>query len=163
MRLLPYILLGYVVVGLQVGLSGYVHLGGAAPNLVLIVGVFFALFATRDIALLACFVLGLMQDMLTQQTLGLYALSYGALALVLTSTASMLYRDHPLTHAAAAGAASIATWILLLIHAAIFGPAISVRTAVFSTILTALLAPVIMQILLRLRVFLGIRVPRRWS
>ena len=163
MRLLPHILLAYLAVGLQVGLGGYVHLGGAAPNLVLIVAVFFALYATRDVALLACFVLGLMQDLLTQQTLGLYALSYGSIALAISTTSSMLYRDHPLTHAAVALLASLGTWMLLLIHSWIFGSSLSIRSAFFSTLLTALLAPALIFFLLKLRPLLGMRVPRRWT
>jgi rod shape-determining protein MreD len=163
MRFLPYILLAYLAAGVQVGLSGYVHLGGAAPNLVLVVAVFFALFANKDSALLACFVLGLMQDLLTQQTLGLYALSYGFVGLAVTSSASMVYRDHPLTHAAVAAVASIGTWIFLLIHSWIFGPPLSMRTAFLSTMLTSLLAPAIIYGLLKLRPLLGIRVPRRWT
>jgi len=163
MRLLPYILLGYVAVGMQVGFAGYVHLGGAAPNIVLIVAVFFALFATRDVALLSCFILGLMQDLLTQQTLGLYALSYGVMALVVTSTASMVYREHPLTHAAVACAAAMGVSALLLIHSWIFGPAFSFRNAALGTLFTALIAPLVMQALLRLRPLLGIRTPRRWT
>ena len=49
----------------------------APPNLVLLAALFVALNAPRKSALLGCFAMGLMQDLLTQQTLGLYALSYG--------------------------------------------------------------------------------------
>lgn len=163
MRLLPYILLGYLAVGLQVGLSGYVRLGGAAPNLVLIVAVFIALFAAKDVALLSCFVLGLMQDLLTQQSLGLYAFSYGLTAFLISSAASMLYRDHPLTHAAVVLGASVQTWLLLVIHGWIFGPRPSVSAVVVSTLVTALLAPPAMWALLKMRPMLGMRVPRKWS
>lgn len=163
MRFLPYIFLAYLAVGIQLGMSGYVHLGGGAPNLVLIVAIFIALYATRDVALLSCFVLGLMQDLLTQQTLGLYALAYGGMALAISLSASMLYRDHPLTHAAIALIASLATWILLLVHSWIFGPPLSIKAALMQTLLTSLLSPALMFLLLRLRPVLGIRVPRRWS
>lgn len=163
MRLLPYILLGYLAVGLQVGLSGYVRLGGAAPNLVLIVAVFVALFAQRDVALLSCFVLGLMQDLLTQQTLGLYAFSYGLTAMLITSSASMLYRQHPLTHAAVVLAASMQTWFLLLIHGWIFNSSPGFASAAMSTLVTSVLAAPVMWLLIKLRPMLGMRVPRKWT
>jgi rod shape-determining protein MreD len=163
MRLLPYILLGYVAVGMQVGLSGYVHLGGAAPNIVLIVAIFFALFAQREPALLSCFALGLMQDLLTQQRLGLYALSYGLLALVIVSTAAMVYREHPLTHAAITLAASLLTSLVLLFHGAIFGAGPGIGASMLSAILTALLAPALIRGLMKLRPLLGMRVARRWT
>ena len=168
MRIVPYILLGYVAVGLQVGLSGYVHLGGAAPNLVLIVAAFVALFANRDAALLACFALGLMQDLLTQQTLGLYAFSYGCMALAIVATAASIYREHPITHAAVALLASMWTWLLLILHGWIFSPSGSpatapgFATAFYGTLLTTLAAPVLIRVLLKLRPMLGLRVPRRW-
>lgn len=163
MRLLPYILLGYIAVGMQVGFAGYVHLGGAAPNIVLIVAIFFALFAQKETALISCFTLGLMQDLLTQQRLGLYALSYGLLAIVVVSTAAMVYREHPLTHAAIALAASLFTSILLIIHGAIFGSAPGFGTSMLSAILTAFLAPAIIWGLMKLRPVLGMRIARRWT
>lgn len=162
MHLLPYILLGYVAVGVQVGLSGFVHLGRASPNLVLIVAVYLALLAPRDAARLACFALGLMQDLLTQQTLGLYAISYGLIGVIIGNSQAMVFREQPLTHAAATLVGSILTWSILLLHGWIFGPGISPAVAVYSTLLTVLLAPLVMWGLLRLRPLLGIRAARRF-
>ena len=91
MHLLPYLILGYVAVGVQVGLSGFAHLGRASPNLVLIAAVFLALVVPREPARLACFALGLMQDLLTQQTLGLYAISYGLIGVVIGNSQAMVF------------------------------------------------------------------------
>jgi rod shape-determining protein MreD len=161
-RLAPFILLGYVVVGVQAGLGGFVRLGGAAPNFVLIVAAFLALFLDRRAAGLACFALGLMQDLLTQQTLGLYALSYGLMAMVVSSTAAMVYREHPLTHVAIALAASVFTWLLLLVHGWVFPPSPGMAAALLGTFLTALFAAPVTWLLLRLRPALGLRAARRW-
>jgi len=163
MRLLPTILLAYVAVGLQVGLNGFVHLGGAAPNVVLIVAVFLALTAPRDVGRLACFALGLMQDLLTQQSLGLFALCYGALGVAIGSTQAMLHREHPATHALATVFGCALTWIVLMVHGWIFGPGVSFSAALLSTILTVVLAPALIWLLLRLRPTLGIRMPRKWT
>src|SRR2546423_9592669 len=98
MRWPIYYILGYLALGLQVGISGYARIAGAPPNLILLCVLFIALNAPRDPALLGCFGLGLMQDLLTQQAMGLYALSYGLLALLVVGLNQLLQRDHPLTH-----------------------------------------------------------------
>ncbi|MCS7034869.1 MAG: rod shape-determining protein MreD [Phycisphaerae bacterium] len=163
MRLIPVIVLGYAVVGLQAGLGGFVQLAGAAPNLVLIVVVFLSLFSSRDSALLACFLLGLMQDLLTQQTLGLYALAYGLLALALSAAGSVLYREHPATHAATALVGSIFSSLILMIHGAIFGGGPTVGAAAAEALLSGLLAPVLIWLLQKLRPTLGLKVARKWT
>jgi rod shape-determining protein MreD len=162
MNLLPCIILGYLAVGVQVGLSGFVHLGPASPNLVLIVAVFLALQVPRDAARLACFALGLMQDLLTQQTLGLYAISYGLVGVVIGNSQAMVYRDRPLTHAAATAVGAMLTWTILLIHGWAFGPGAWFGMAFYSTVLSVLIAPLVMWGLLKLRPLLGICVARRF-
>jgi rod shape-determining protein MreD len=162
MHLLPYILLGYLAVGVQVGLNGFVHLGRTSPNVVLVVVVFIALFVTREPARVACFVLGLMQDLLTQQTLGLYAISYGFVGVVIGNSQAMLFKERPLAHAAATLVGSLMTWLVLLIHGWIFGPGVSLAAAFYSTVLTVLLAPPVMIGLMKLRPLLGIRASRRF-
>jgi rod shape-determining protein MreD len=162
MHLIPYILLAYVAVGMQVGLNGYVKLGGAAPNVGLILAVFFALFVPREAAKLACFALGLMQDLLTQQTLGLYAISYGLIGAIIGNHQATVFRERPLTHAAVTAVACAITWSVLLVHGWVFGPASSVATAFYGTLLTVLLAPPLILLLMRLRPALGLRGSRRF-
>jgi hypothetical protein len=98
MRWLAYVILAYVAVALQIGLGPFLRYKGAQPNLVLLAAVFIALNAPRDAALLGCFCLGLLQDLLTQQPPGLFALSYGLTAMVAVSVHQVIYREHPLTH-----------------------------------------------------------------
>lgn len=162
MHLLPYIILGYLAVGVQVGLDGFVHLGRASPNLVLIVAVFLALVVPRDVARLACFALGLMQDLLTQQTLGLYAISYGLVGVIVGNSQAMVFREQPLTHAAATLLGSSLTWAVVIVHGWVLGPPPSLATAFYSTSLTTLIAPPAMWGLLKLRPLMGIRVSRRF-
>src|SRR5678809_627478 len=98
MRWLAYFILAYLALALQIGLAPYLQYRGAAPNLVLLAAVFVALNAPRDAALLGCFCLGVMQDLVTQQQLGLFALSYGLMGLVVFGLNQVVDRDHPLTH-----------------------------------------------------------------
>lgn len=116
MRWLPYFILAYVTLGLQVGLGDYVSWHGARPNLVLVAVLFVALHAPKDAALLGCFSLGLFQDLLGQHPPGLYALSYGLVAMLVVELHHVVDRDHPLTHAALALAGGLMTAVVLALH-----------------------------------------------
>src|SRR5918992_2856437 len=107
MRLLPYFILAYVTLGLQLGLGRYADVGGGAPNLVLLAVIFIAGNAPRDAALPGAFSLGVMQDLLGPGPLGLYAVAYGLVALVALRTRHSVYRDHPLTNLSVALAAGV--------------------------------------------------------
>ena len=98
MRWLAYVILAYIAIAVQIGLGPYVRYRGAQPNLVLLAAVFIALNAPRDAALLGCFCMGVLQDLVTQQPPGLFALSYGLTAMVAVSVHQVVYREHPLTH-----------------------------------------------------------------
>src|SRR5689334_580391 len=102
MRWLAYFILAYVALGLQMGLAPYLTFRGAPPNLVLLAVIFIALNAPRDPALLGCFGLGLLQDLATGQQPGLYAFSYGIVAMLVVAVQQTVYRQHPLTHASLA-------------------------------------------------------------
>src|SRR5438874_13497519 len=97
MRWFAYCILAYVAIALQIGLAPYVRYRDAAPNLVLLAAVFVALNAPRDAALLGCFCLGVLQDLVTQQQPGLFALSYGLTGMLVFAAHQAVYREDPLT------------------------------------------------------------------
>src|SRR5580704_12787481 len=100
MRIVPSTILAYVVLGIQLGVGVFAELGSssgdawAQPNFVMLAVLYITLNAPRNAALLGCFVLGAMQDLVTQQPFGLFALSYGLTALALAGTTQAMYRDH---------------------------------------------------------------------
>ncbi len=96
MKFLPYFILAYVALGMQSGLGALRGDVGVLPNFVLIAAIFIALHASRDAALLGCFGMGLMQDLLTQQPLGVYALAYGFVGMMVAGSQSSLPRENPL-------------------------------------------------------------------
>ncbi len=154
MRGLPYFILAYVALGAQVGLGTYMRVGGAPPNIVLLAVLFIALNAPKEVALLGCFGLGIMQDLLTQQTLGLYALSYGIVGMFVISTQQLVYRDHPLTHLAVGLGGSVICAIVLAVHGVLrlkpderIGPGRLIDTVIYTTIL----APLVLGALQKLR------------
>ena len=116
MRWLTYFILAYFALGIQVALRGFVDIKGAEPNLVLLVVIFVAVNASREAAVLGAFMLGVMQDLLTLQPMGVWAVCYGLVALFVISTHEIVYRDHPLTHFSLALAGGVLCTVVLLIH-----------------------------------------------
>ena len=147
MRWILYFILAYLALAIQVGAGPYLRWQGAPPNLVLLVAIFIAVNAPKDAALLGCFSLGAMQDLLTQTPLGVYALSYGLVGMFVVSTQQLVYRAHPLTHFSLALIGGFLTGAVLFIHGLIHRPGPNVSTLLTTTIYTAILAPVAIGLL----------------
>ena len=114
MRWIPFILLAYVMLGIQTGLGGLSVLGGV--NFVLIAAVFLSLNAPRAVAVPACFGMGLLQDLVGIGPIGTFALTYSVVALLIAGTDRALSAEHPLTHFVITLAGGIVTAILLWLH-----------------------------------------------
>ncbi len=168
MRWFTYFILAYVMLGLQLGLGAHVQFRGGAPNLVLLVVVFISLNSPPDEAMLGSLLLGAMQDLVTLEPMGLFALSYGLIAILISSAGQMTYREHPLTQFFMTLLGGMITAMVLLVHGWIhpLGPARhegdvviravhqSPRLLMVSVIYTAILAPIVLGILQRMqRVF----------
>ena len=185
MRWLAYFILAYVAIGVQIGLGPYVQYRGAQPNVVLLAAVFVGLNAPRDAALLGCFCMGLMQDLVTQQPPGLFALSYGLTGLVVVGSHHLLQREHWLTHFVLVLVGGLLTAAVLLVHAWVHpdvprGPAggagaaaaataaamlpairLSAGTEFVRALYIAVLAPVVLGLLQRGRRFFAFQPQRR--
>ena len=169
MRWLPYFILAYIALGVQSGLGAYAQVGRATPNFVLLAAVFIAVNAKRDAALLGCFILGLMQDLLTSSPLGLWALAYGAVGLFVVSTQEVVYRDHFLTHFSLGLAGGLISGAVVLLHGLVYPmlhPAWrlgrpGIMALIASAFYTALLAPLVLGILQRAKKVFGFRPSRR--
>src|SRR4029079_5257545 len=98
MRWAAYLVLAYVAVGLQIGLGEYLRVGAAKPDLVLLAAVFIAINAPREAALLGCLCLGLIQDLVALNAMGLYALAYALAGMFTVSTQELVYKSHPVTN-----------------------------------------------------------------
>ena len=116
MRWVTYFILAYLALGVQVGLGDYASYQGATPNLVLLAALFIAINAPRDAALLGCFMMGLFHDLLTHQPPGLFALSYGLVGLLVAGSNQVVYREHPLTHFTFALVGGIIVAVIVLLH-----------------------------------------------
>jgi rod shape-determining protein MreD len=175
MRWAAYFIFAYLALGLQLGLAPEIAYHGAAPNLVLLAAIFISLNAPRDAALLGCFAMGIMQDFLSSQPPGLFALSYGLVAMFVISTQHIVYRGHPLTHFSLALVGGLMTMTVLLLHGWIHPPGAAVGVAKaalpavrispateFTRVLyTAALAPFVLWGLQRTRGMFGFQPSRR--
>jgi rod shape-determining protein MreD len=185
MRWLTYFILAYIALGVQIGLGDYVSYQGAAPNLVLLAAIFIAVNAPRDAALLGCFAMGAMQDLLTHQPPGLYAFAYGIVGLMVAGTNQVVYREHPLTHFSMALGGGLVVAVILLVHGWIQPPGAreirwiggagptqttqvsveAVRTSPATeftrAIYTAVLSPIVLGLLQRGKKVFSFQPPRR--
>jgi len=176
LRWLIYFILAYVMLGVQLGLGSYIAFRDVSPNLLVILVVFISLNAPRDEALLASFLLGGFQDLLTLQPLGLFAFSYGIVSLLVCWLAESVRRTHPLTHLSLAFMATMIVGVLLLIHDLIspVGPAVKYggtvlkalrigpRVVIVSAMYTTLISPALIFLLQRCNRLLGFDQYNRW-
>lgn len=168
-------ILAYLMLGLQMGLGGFMAVHGAEPNLLLLVVVFVALNAPRPQAMLAGVALGAIQDLVSMEPLGLYAFAFGIVALVVAAGADSVEHGHPLTHLAAGLVAGLVTAAVVLAHGRVraIEPAANVagvlsapvrpspRVWVFSALYTAGLAPLLLGVLQRMGGLFGLQSTRR--
>jgi rod shape-determining protein MreD len=160
-KLLPFSILCYVALGIQLGLGSYASFRGVSPNLVLLVVVFISLNARREPAMLGCFLLGAVQDLISLQPVGLFALSYGMVALLVCWLAESVKRSHPLTHLFLTFLSGCLMAMILIVHDYFrpIGSVISVggtvvhavrigpRVMMVSVLYTTLLAPIVIGLL----------------
>ena len=151
MRWLSFFILAYVMLGLQSGLARAIEWKSASPDFVLLAVIFLALNAPRDTALLACFILGLLRDLSGDGTLGLFALSYGVVAVIVAGVQQAVNRKHPVTHFLLALIGGIVVAIVLALHGWIRPPEPGGRPPmgplIYSAIYSAALAPVVLSAL----------------
>ena len=177
MRWFAYFILAYFAIALQIGLAPFLQYRNAAPNLVLLAAVFIALNAPRDAALLGCFCLGVLQDLVTQQQPGLFALAYGLTGMIVFAAHNVVYREHPLTHFTLALIGGVLTTAVLLAHGWIHPPSprvaaaggapalpairLSPSTEFTRAAYTAVLAPVVLGLLQRVKKVFAFQPQRR--
>lgn len=98
MRWLPFLIIAYLVVSIQFAMGGILQQYQSTPNLVLLLVIFIGLHAPLDAALLACFALGFMHDIISAHGIGTYALAYSLIGALAFQLRSIMYADHVATH-----------------------------------------------------------------
>jgi rod shape-determining protein MreD len=172
-RWLSFFILAYVMLGLQIGLGSSMQIHQTEPNLLLLVAVFIAINAPRDTALAACLLLGLLQDLLMPgKPLGLATFSYGVVGMLVINTQELVYGDHFLTHFSLTLLAGLVVAVIYGLHGAIY-PLIHrslkiwarppMGTMIGGALYTAVVAPIVIFILQRMRRAFGFRSSRGYT
>lgn len=151
MRFIPWIILAYVVLGLQCGLGPYIQINDAAPNLVLPVIIFIALYAPRDAALLGTYIVGLMQDMISTVPLGTHALVYAAVTAAVRMTQPTIQREHWLTHVLLALSGGVLQGVVWTLAGMRMHDRPPMSLLVTTTIYTAILSPFMLKYLHKIK------------
>jgi rod shape-determining protein MreD len=142
MRWIPFLILTYITIGLQLGLSGVAQVGGGGIDFILISVAFITINARRDTAMPACFILGLLNDLTGAGPVGTYALSYSIVALFVAGTDRALSVEHPFTHFIVTLMGGVIVTFTLLFHSWLsrYGVPIAFWSNIFGSFYTALLA-----------------------
>lgn len=151
MRWITYFILAYVALAVQVGAGAYLRWQGAPPNLVLLAVIFVALNAPKEAALLGALSMGFLQDLVTQAPLGMYAFSYGLVGMFVVSTQNVVYREHPLTHFSIALVGGLVCVVVIFTHGLIHPPGVGAMPLLTTVIYTALLSPILLGLLERIK------------
>lgn len=92
MRWLTFFLLAAAVLTLQSTVAPRLEVLGARPDWLLVVVVFFSLYAPRREAVISAWIVGMAADLMTVERLGLLALSYALVAAGITSVREHFFR-----------------------------------------------------------------------
>ncbi len=175
MRWLSYFILAYLTMAAQIGLADLLILRGAKVNLVLIAAVFIAVNAPREAALIGCFVMGMLQDLLTQNPPGLHAFAYGLTGLAVVGMQPYLSKDNPIAHMAMTLLGGVITAAVVFAHSMVvpIAPAATVDGVtidavrpylvplIFGVIFTTLAAAPVSLMLMRLKSVFAFQQTRR--
>jgi len=151
MRIIPTILLAYLVIAIQSGLAPFIAVRDATPNLMLAVVIFIALYAPREAALIGVYVLGLMQDVLSQEPLGAHALVYAAVAIATRFTQPSIHREHWLTHVLLAMMGAALHAVILWLAGLRLPPQPAVDLLFAGALYSVILTPILLRVLIAMR------------
>ncbi|MBC7784637.1 MAG: rod shape-determining protein MreD [Burkholderiales bacterium] len=153
MRWFSFVILAYVMLGLQIGLGGIAQFGSGQINFVLIAATFIAINAHRDPAMIGCFTLGLLQDIVGLGPIGTYALAYTTMAMLMAGTDRALAVEHPFTHFLVTLFGGLVVALILWLHGKIaaHGVPVPMTALLLGTFYTALLSLPVLWVLTKVR------------
>jgi rod shape-determining protein MreD len=158
MRWVVAFILVYLLLALQHLLRVVVGLDAWTPDLVLLLVLMFALHASARDALILAFAAGLLSDVMGSGPPGLMAFGYGLSVLAIRPLRHLVYREHPITRSATALLAGMVVLVWLALRGWLSGEGFPGAGAkALSLALTALLAPIGVAVLWRLRRSLRVR------
>jgi rod shape-determining protein MreD len=160
MRFLAFFTIALGAVFLKLTLFAHLEIAGERPELPLAAAIFFALNSSPKEAACAGWAVGLMQDVFAGGAVGVSSLSYMIIAFFASSFRAEIYTGHFVTQMGAAFAAtffaSAAAIVRLEFLSGSFEFHGALERAVYASAYTALLAPIIFEVLGPLKPALGL-------
>jgi len=150
---------------IQISAFGYISIYGIKPDLLLVIMVFFALSATRQEAIRAALVLGMIKDVASFSVFGSYSITFLLMAIFLNYHEGKFYREKAFTQIILLFASYLAMSLLifgfnLLAYKTAFSYQTLLDVAIKGGAYTAFIAPITFFILSKLlRVRLAHKVP----
>ena len=154
MRWLTFMILVAAALTLQSTVAPRLEIFGVRPDWLLVVVLFFGLYAPSGDAIFGGWIIGIAADLMTIERLGLLALSYALSALLVVAVRDYLFRDRAVTQFILALSVSLilrAAWMIF--RRVLYGPSgaspwESSAEWVWASIYTAAWAPLLGAILL---------------
>lgn len=180
MRWLMFVLVAWVMLGLETGLKPALQLGPTpiAPSFVLPLAVVIAMFASSSASLWACLILGLMVDLTwkiprtdygTATMIGPYALGYLLAGQLVLTLRGIMMRRNPLSvaflSACAAAVANVVVVAIITLHTAFYTEPIEwsapqqLLARLSSALYTGVIGLVLAPVLLFVAPFMGLQTP----
>lgn len=166
MRWLPTIILILIFVVLQATLAPALAIRGVRPNWLLVLAVFWGLYAPRKDGILAAAIMGAVADMMTIERFGFQMISYCVAAVFVAALRELVFRHRASTQFAMTLVTGLLLHTAWLIYASLrFGALGSFLPEWFSSVFfvalySAAWAPLIHRALLTIADLLGIHRPR---
>ena len=168
MNWVGFAVLAYLVTVIQTSVAPFLAVHTIRPDFMVIVAVFFGLYARPADAMLGCWIIGLLIDLCSlshpvRANVGLHALVLGLLGLFMVKTRGVTFREGMLSHLIYTFVVCLLLNLAVRVHTTwdVPGPAgLGTHTAVafYTAIYTALLAPYVHFALRRLRSVLGLHI-----
>ena len=167
MRWVPFIILACVTIVCQTTVVPRMTIQSVWPDWMFILAVHYALWGRWPDVAIAAWILGLVVDLHSSDRIGLHACTYGAAAWAIIHLRQALFRDHPLTQVAvtfvfALGIQLIVGWYRR------WGEQPTVLdslwwSAFLTAVYTAVCAPFLHWLLIRLKRWTGLQASRRFQ
>jgi len=171
MRWIPFIILLYVAAVAQTTIAPVVEINTIRPDVLVVVAVYYALFAPRYDALLACWFAGFLIDLTsigyaTHSNVGVHAISLGFVGILIVGLRDYTNQDSPFIQMLYCMVAKLSMAAVAVFHMAyVLGDEAPwtrfIAPGVWEAVYTGLLAPYAFWVLRRFRASLGLAQGRR--
>ena len=168
MKWLPFGILGVIAVVCQTTVVPRMAIHSIWPEWTFVLVVHYALWGPRPDAAIAAWLLGLIVDFQSADPIGLHAFCYGAAAWAILRVRQLMFRDHPVTHVAVTLVFTFAVQLLIAVYRwwSLSAPSAGAGlwfSALLIALYTALWAPVLHWLLIRMGKWTGLAAAARFS